>query len=201
MTVHTGSPNNEVPSNPSTAPVLDLNQFRLPQTFADMIGVKKELLKIPVRKPYRQEFIRVHPDPAYQLQTSLLELKEESEFYLVGPDALEACANEVVPVVLYLTMTRHSDLLVWPVRLPNAEGKDNDWNASAREAAALAQHAWISVRSNSRSQMYDVFRATANIPAPEWPNKPLDELLALAFRGRIILKPDHDVLQRLSGEK
>jgi hypothetical protein len=166
-----------------------------------MIGVKKLLLKIPVRKPNRQEFIRVRPDPAYQIQTSLLELKDEGEFYLVGPDALEACANEVVPVVLYLTMTRHNDLFVWPVRLPNAEGQDNDWHASAREAAAQAQHAWISVRSNLRSRMYDVFQATANIPDPEWPNKPLDELLALAFRGRIILKPDHDVLQRLSGEK
>jgi len=201
MTALTDSSNGAEPINPSTAPVLDLDQFRLPQNFADVIGVAKILTKIPVRKPDRQAFIRVHPDPAYQLQTSLLELKEEREFYLIGPGALASCANEVIPTLLYLAITRFGNLFLWPVRLPSPEGRDNDWHSSAREAALHAQRAWVSVRSNMEARGYDVFEATANIPDPQWPATPFNELLALAFKGRIIMTPDHDVLLRLGGEK
>jgi hypothetical protein len=201
MTALTNSTNGAAPVNPSTAPVLDLDQFRLPQDFADIIGVAKILTKIPVRKPDRQAFIRVHPDPAYQLQTSLLELKDEREFYLLGPGALSSCANEAIPMLLHLATTRLGNLFIWPVRLPNSEGRDNDWHASAREAALQAQNAWVSVRSNMEARAYDVFKATANIPDPQWPAKPFNELVALAFKGRIIMTPDHDVLLRLGGEK
>jgi len=201
MTVDTHSTNGAAPANPSTAPVLDLDQFRLPQNFADITGVAKILTKIPVRKPDRQAFIRVHPDPAYHLQTSLLELKDEREFYLIGPDALSSCANEAIPMLLYLAITRFGNLFVWPVRLPSPEGRDNDWHSSAREAALHAQRAWVSVRSNMEARGYDVFEATANITDPQWPAKPFNELLAIAFKGRIIMTPDHDVLLRLGGEK
>ena len=48
MTALTNSTNGAAPVNPSTAPVLDLDQFRLPQDFADIIGVAKILgLSIP----------------------------------------------------------------------------------------------------------------------------------------------------------
>ena len=40
--------------------------LRLDQSFADTVGVKKHLMTVPVRKPNRQDFVRVHPDPAYQ---------------------------------------------------------------------------------------------------------------------------------------
>jgi hypothetical protein len=192
------------PVNPSTAPVLDLDQFRLPQGFADAIGVMKVLTKISVKKPDRQSFVRVHPDPAYQLQTSLLEFKEEDrvrEFYLVGPGALASCASEVVPMELHLAITRFGTPFIWPVRLPNPDGRDNEWHQSAREAVLQAQEAWVRMSSNMEARGYDVFKATANIPDPTWPDKPLNEILAIAFKGRIILTPDHDVLQRLAGEK
>jgi hypothetical protein len=201
MTALTNSPNGAAPVNPSTAPVLDLDQFRLSQDFANSAGVAKLLTKIPVQKPNRHAFIRVNANPECQLQASLLELKEEREFYLLGPDALPACANEAIPMLLYLAITRQGTVFIWPVRLPNSDGRDNEWHASAREAALQAQHAWVSVRSNTEARGYDVYRATANIPDPEWPAKPFNELVSIAFKGRIIWSPDHDVLLRLGGEK
>ena len=45
----------------------DPASLRLDQTFTDGTAVRKLLTMVPVRKPSRQDFVRVHPDPAYRL--------------------------------------------------------------------------------------------------------------------------------------
>ena len=65
---------------------LDLDRLRLSQDFADKVGVKKAIITVPVRKPERQWFVRVHPDQAWRLKTLVLELKDDRETYLVDPD-------------------------------------------------------------------------------------------------------------------
>ena len=47
-------------------PFADLASLRLDQDFTETCGVKKLLRTIPVRKPNQQDFVRVHPDPAYR---------------------------------------------------------------------------------------------------------------------------------------
>jgi hypothetical protein len=42
----------------------DPASLRLDQTFTDGTAVKKLITTIPVRKPSRQDFVRVHSDPA-----------------------------------------------------------------------------------------------------------------------------------------
>ncbi len=64
----------------------DLERLRLSQDFPSQVGVKKAILTVPVRKPDRQWFIRVHPDPDWRLETAVLELKDERETYLVEPE-------------------------------------------------------------------------------------------------------------------
>ena len=61
--------------------------LRLSQDFSASIGVKKALLTVPVRKPEKSWFVRTHPDPAYRLQTAVIELKGDQgspKFYLVA---------------------------------------------------------------------------------------------------------------------
>ena len=65
--------------------------------------MKKALLAVPVRKPNKQEFVRVHPDEAYRLETAVLELKEERETYLVERALWDELAGEIVPKVLFTT--------------------------------------------------------------------------------------------------
>ena len=50
------------PPNP-----FDTASLRLDQSLAGTVGVKKLLTTVPVRKPNRQDFVRVHPDPAFRL--------------------------------------------------------------------------------------------------------------------------------------
>jgi hypothetical protein len=44
----------------------DLENLRLPQNFSETAGVKKLLRTVPVRRPNKQDFVRVHPDESYR---------------------------------------------------------------------------------------------------------------------------------------
>src|SRR6516164_8469822 len=85
--------------------------LRLDQSFADTVGVTKLLTTVPVRKPNRQEFVRVHPGPSYRLTpVGIIEVKEDREVYLVPRDVALALppqvAREVVPVTLFTAINR-----------------------------------------------------------------------------------------------
>src|SRR6516225_5509451 len=96
----------------------DIENLRLDQSFVSTAGVKKLLTTVPVRKPHRQELVRVHPDEAYRVQAAVIELRDDREVYLViGPVATQV-PGETVPVTLYTTITRQGVLLLWPVKMP-----------------------------------------------------------------------------------
>jgi hypothetical protein len=117
----------------------DPSYLRLSQNFAEMAGVRKLLTTVPVRRPHKQEFIRVHADDTYRLETPVLELKEDRETYLVSPDLWPELPGELTPKVLYTTINRQGVLTLWPIRLPGEDGRVDQWNASALEAAEMAQ--------------------------------------------------------------
>jgi hypothetical protein len=90
---------------------------------------------------------------------------------------------------------------LWPVKLPDHEGKIDDWNKSASEGAALARDSWVSIRSNRAAGYYDVLEAAVTLSEPDWSDlPPFKRLLEIAFKGKVIDSPDHPVLQRLRGE-
>jgi hypothetical protein len=173
--------------------------LRLDQSFADGIGVKKLLLTIPVRKPGRQDFVRVHPDPAYRLApAATIELKDEREFYLVTPAVAAELPGELTMVTLYTAITRQGVLFFWPVKLP-PEGRTNNWHLSAAVAAEHAMKRWVRIAANMQLGAYEVSEAAANIPEPEWPEQSLQGLLKTAFRDRLVDRADHPVVLQLRG--
>lgn len=180
----------------------DPASLRLSQDFPSMVGTEKLLIVVPVRKPGKEIWFRAHPDDDYRLDTIVLELKEDSETYLVTPDLHSLFGTEptMKRVTLFTGISRNNDVFLWPVALPGADGKDNDWNRSAREAAALAMERWVRIVSNRSLGAYEPQVTRAEIPEPRWPNKSFSELLRLAFRDRFIQSADHPVLQRLRGE-
>lgn len=177
----------------------DLGALRLSQDFAAQIGVRKALTTIPVRKPDRQWFVRVHPDPAYRLETAVLELKEDNETYLLAPQLRAELPGEIVAKVLLTAITRQGNPFLWPIRLPDEMGKLDEWNRSAAEAAKLAEGQWIRLAANRTLGAYETFVATGDLPEPEWPDKPFQELVRIAFRDRYIDSLDHPVVKRLRG--
>jgi hypothetical protein len=178
----------------------DLAKLRLSQNFSEMVGVKKALLTVPVKKPGRQDFIRVRPGDDWHLETAVLELKEERETYLIDPSLWQELPGEVVPKVLFVTMNRQGVLTLWPIRLPGEDGRHDEWNRSALEAAEMAKRGWIRVAANMSLGAYEVYEAVGNIPEPDWPDTTFEEILRIAFKDRFIRTMDHPVIRRLRGE-
>ncbi len=180
----------------------DLAALRLSQDFASAVGVKKLVTTIPVRKPVNEWFVRTHPDPAYWLQTALLELKGDREIYLVAPGLWPELTSEPTfsPRELATAINRQGVLFLWPIRLPGADGKIDAWSRSAMDAADEAKSRWVRVSANMSLGAYDVAVAPAQLPEPEWPGITFQEIIKIAFRDKMISEWNHPVLRRLRGE-
>ena len=76
---------------------------------------------------------------------------------------------------------------------------DNRWIHSAHE---IAQNfgKWQRVSSNKGQGEYQQITTEANWPEPQWPDATLEELLLVAFRGKIIDDIEHEVIKTLKGE-
>ena len=187
--------NKKYPNSP-----FDPANLRLSQNFGASAGVKKLTTTIPVRKPGKQDFVRVHPDPAYQIETAVLEFKEERETFLVAPELRDELLGELTPKALFTTINRQKVVSLWPIILPGEDGRINSWSESAMDAATLGQKKWVRVSANMSLGAYDVFEATGEIPEPEWPELDLGQILEIAFKGRFIKDSAHPALKRLRGE-
>ncbi|MHC4402523.1 MAG: hypothetical protein ACYTG0_22905 [Planctomycetota bacterium] len=200
-----GGPNGSNEPSTTTSGVpdpFDPARLRLSQDFAANLGVKKALLTVPVRKPAKEWWIQTHPDDAYRIQTAVLELKEDRETYLVDPSLWSELATESTfgPRAIFTSMTRQGALFLWPIRLPGPDGKIDDWNRSALEAADMARGRWIRVAANMHVGAYDVWESSADLPDPNWPDTPFSELLRVGFKDKFIDTLEHPVLKRLRGE-
>jgi hypothetical protein len=182
-------------------PTIDLSELRLDQSFTDGVAVKKQLTTVPVRKPNKQDFVRVHPGEDYRSPVSaIIELKDDRETYLVRSDLASGLVGEISIAVLYTAINRQGVTFLWPVKLPGPDGKINAWHQSAQLAADLAMKQWTSVRANMSLGAYETYVAAANIPDPVWPEVTFAELLNIGFRDKYVQSEDHPLLRRLRGE-
>jgi hypothetical protein len=179
-----------------------LASLRLTQNFTSAVGVKKLVTTIPVKKPSREWFVRTHPEPAYRLQTAVLELKEEREVYLVAPALRAELASEPTfsPRLLVTTINRQGVLFLWPIRLPGPDGRVDDWSRSALDAAEESRRRWVRITANMGLGAYDVAVASGQMAEPEWPSLSFQEIIRIAFRDKMISDWDHPILRRLRGE-
>jgi hypothetical protein len=172
--------------------------LRLNPSLSEGVPTKKVIVSIKVDKPNKQDFIRVHPD--HRLETAVIEVKRDKEFYLVHPSLQVAASAECYPVVIFLYVNTAGTPGWWPIRLPSSDGKHNPYHESALALARGAMHEWTRIQANTDAGRYEATVAVAKMPEPEWPDQPLNKLIELGFRGRIIDDIDHPVLKRLRGE-
>jgi hypothetical protein len=177
----------------------DLSNLRLSQSFVETAGVKKLLKTVPVHKPNPQDFVRVHPNPEYRENFPVIELKDEREEYVITTALVPELVGEFVNKTLFTAINRQGVLFLWPVRLPDPEGKQMEWWRSAREAAELAMKQWIRTKANTSLGAYEMFVAESAMSEPVWPEATYQELIRLAFRDRLISSLDHPVIKRLRG--
>jgi hypothetical protein len=176
----------------------NLENLRLDQSFLET-SVKKLLLTVPVRRPSTQDFIRVHPDPAYRANLAIVELRDEREIYLLTPTIAKDLPGEFSMATIFTAVNRQGVCILWPVKLPMPDGKVNEWHRSAAEAAEIAMTRWVRVKPNMSLGAYEVIAAQGIVSDPVWPDVPFEELLKLGFRSYFVGSFDHPLVKRLTG--
>ena len=179
----------------------DPSSLRLPEDYGAAIGVKKALLSVAVRRPSREWFIQANQNPEFHLRTHLLELKELGETYLVAPHLWDELAGEstFTPRLLLLSVNRQHVPFLWPIRLPDVDGRVDSWSRSAFDAATMGMGRWIRVVANRAASSYDVFYSD-HAADPVWPQLSMAAILRLAFKDYYIESRTHAVLRQLRGE-
>lgn len=191
--------------DPAPAPVSEDELFsassiKLPLNYLDQVRGQTTLVAIVVRKPRKDEFFWVHPSPDYTLDTQLLVRKEERECFLVAPPLWAEIQQELTLCRLHVCYSRTGGLFVYPLRLPNPEGRSDLWAESSLEIAGLAKSQWVRQQVAPGGGCYAATVALGELAPPQWPDLSLDEILRLSFRKSRITSLDHPVLRSLRGE-
>jgi hypothetical protein len=126
-------------------------------------------------------------------------LKEDREEFLVTAAVVPELVGEFVSVTLFTAINRQGVVFLWPVRLPDPQGRQMEWWRSMREAAELAMTSWVRVKPSMSLGAYEMFVAESTMSEPEWPDVSYQDLVKLCFRDRLIDSLSHPVIKRLRG--
>lgn len=180
----------------------DLPALRLsPADLGVGAGVDREVEStIAVRRTRPREYFRVHPDPAMSLTTAVVFDREEmrNDVFLVAPNMRDALVGETRPALLVLCINRQDVMFVWPLPLP-VDGRQNDWHERARLALERGKTRWTRMAADMTLGTYRLYEPVEGQPDPVWPNKSLQEILEVAFAGKVIDSMDHPFVRRIQG--
>jgi hypothetical protein len=205
-------PTTEVPTDPplmngqdpSTAKFDPYDPHSIAVNAMTDIDVEPVLTAVPVRKPKRTEFFRVHPSDEYTVPCMLVMERDtgsDTESYLVTPAVQHLVSTELRQVRLFTAINKRGTVFLWPVKLPN---DDNDRIRriadTALQCAEQAKTLWVKMRWERDLGGYAMQRATGDLGEPQWPDKSLRDLLELAFQHNLVDRPDHPVIREFAGE-
>ena len=185
-------------ASPLAPSILDL---RLPQNFGEIASGRRVLTAVPVGKVPKFFFFRRHPGPQACANMALLDATKfgGDGVYAVSSSICSLLPDQVRLSTLYLVVTSQGDPYLVPVSLPGADGRVNPWHASLACGLNIAATKWVRLTANMGRGAYDVFEAVGDLPEPVWPPQSFDELLEIAFSGRMITTADHPLVMQLLG--
>jgi hypothetical protein len=166
-------------------------------------AVKKILTTIPIRKPNKQEFFRVHSGEEYWKPVAILEL--DRVVHLVHSNIIPYLdLDDFYYAYLCLAISKSGIVFFWAVKVPSNERR-NTWTESALAVAKLAIGRWIKLRSRQEDGrgggFYEAEEPLATFPDPIWPKLTLKEHYDIAFKGgRIIDRVDHEAIRKITGQ-
>jgi hypothetical protein len=168
------------------------------------LDLERVLTTVPVRRPGRTEFFRVHPGPDYVVDSYVLEHTNglDRETYWVARGLHLDLVDELRAVRLYTCITKRGTVFLWPARLPLADGSNSGraWHQSALQAAEEAKNLWVKLVGNKELGAYEFVKARGDLGEPQWPEKTYRELVELAFKDRVISTLEHPVIRDLYGD-
>ena len=184
-------------------PKIDLERVRAKSNQLFDLGIATEYTVIPIRNPMPDEFFRCMPEENYSMDTNILSLKTDNEWYLIDPDILHQIQleSQLKVMTLYVCVTMNSTPFVTCIPQPNELGQINSWHESGHRTMEEAKQFWVRRQADRSNGGYIITKAmNAKLPDPKWPEMTLSEIVDRAFDKFYIDNMDHPVLQRLRGE-
>ena len=169
------------------------------------IETQKILIATVKERPGKHQFFRVHPDPAYSTEWYTLTYAPESAdraIYWVAPPLWGPLKEHITRIRLYTCIDRQGNVFLWPCKLPDDDSNSTGrrWAQSGLDAAERAKHLWLRINGNMVNNGYDITEAQGNLGDPIWPDRPLKDLIALAFgEERTIKDLDDPVIRKING--
>lgn len=165
-------------------PKIDLERVRARADQSIDLGVTTEYTVIPIRNPKPDEFFRCMSDEDYSMDTYILSLKTENEWYLIDPDILPEIQleSQLRVMTLYVCVTMNSTPFVTCIPQPDEMGKINSWHESGHVTMEEAKQCWVRRQADKANSCYLVTKAmNAKLPDPKWPTITLNEIIDRAF--------------------
>ncbi|MBN8457480.1 MAG: hypothetical protein J0M04_06570 [Verrucomicrobia bacterium] len=165
----------------------------------EIVASEKLLTSLLVRKPKRDEWVRVHP--TISARVYIYEAREENAHYIVLPEVVEPLRDVVRYVQLSLATNYSGGHFVWPVPVPT-ERRPHRAHVTAFAAAERAAREWI--RISWGKDDYDLYRRSSAQVDPVWSTEistPSEMMRFVAKTGgiEIIDTLDHPVVRALLG--
>src|ERR1039458_3198576 len=165
------------------------------------MACRKVLLEVPVKKPPNETWFRINTNQEYYGVFYFISLKaDKEELYFVVPevaDALNGIESRLIIKHVFTCINRSGDVWLWATTVPD-ELKPNSWHASALECADKAKTYWTRIVANNKLKINEATISEIDSEF-EWPKHTFEELLQVAFKGKIIDTMEHPVIRRLQG--
>ena len=186
-------------------PFTNLDAFKVGQDFNEF-ETAVDYSVIPLRKPGKQQWFRVHPELKVD-NLCFLEVEQDEgtpeNFLLNGHIAsqlreLPGISKRSIRVCV---CRPNNTPFVWAIKMPKGSGtKHDEWGRSALEAARKAEKGWIRMNADMQLGAYKCFTSTASWEEPTWPNLDMSEMLKRSVgEQHIIESVDHPVVRQLQG--
>lgn len=191
-----------VPSAQLPKPIhTDISAMRIPTNYGERFAVKKLLVTVPVKKPNKSTFVRVHDGDDWEFMGFIYEDKVAGETYLLSAEVADVVSESVRAVKLHVGVERRGNPMLIPVPLPGEDGRRNPWHDSLMQAVERAKSKWIRIVANMAAGSYDLLGAQGSLSEPIWPTQTMLELVEIGFRGKIISTLSHPVIKELLGQE
>lgn len=172
----------------------DLAKLELPETELLQTATAASTT-IPFRKPRKDEWFRVNPDPT-MMRTFLIyeDSSSNNKPYIVTPVAHAVMEPVSRKRIVYAAINRNGEVFLSPVGVG-----DDAWSISSRSGHQTAMSVWVRLTTNRDKGEYVTTTATfAN--APIFPPITLNDLLRSAFGAAgVISDLNHPIVLNMLG--
>jgi hypothetical protein len=168
---------------------------------AELVPTRKRLVNLSVRNnPVADWYVRTSTNREHHGVLPIFRDKSgDDSLYLVDESVQYLLGNRVRNNHC-LTVTKQGSPFLWCSPLEQADGEWNSWHSSAYDMKEIAAETWIKVQSNKQIAGFEPHEIAPHLAAdePKFPdNLKWVDIIALAFRRRLIEKENHPIIRRI----